>query len=157
MQIDDGRCGAVPFLYYLGFIGVLATGFVVSAFLRGAETPTVAAVGRVNSDAAPLQKLQREIAIRRGVVSPEQEEHVELTVYPGAEQTETAAVTPARTAISETKAEQVKADSAPAVDVQPKQAAPARRTRPKEAAKCAPGECETKQARSVWTASDRLP
>lgn len=149
--------GAVPFLYYLGFIGVLATGFVVSAFFRGGETPTVAAVGRANSETAPIQKLQREIAIRRGVVPPEQEEHVEVKISPGAEQTETAAVTPARPVIIEAKAQEAKADSATPVDVQPKPAAPVKRTRQKEPAKCAPGECEAKQARSVWSASDRLP
>jgi hypothetical protein len=148
--------GAVPFLYYFGFVAVLVTGFVASAFLRGAETPTVAAVGRANSDTTPLEKLQREIAIRRGVIPPEQEEHVEVTIPPIAVQTETAAVTPAKPATSEIK-DEAKADNVTPVDVQPKQAAPVKRTRQKEGAKCAPGECEGKQARSVWGAADRLP
>ena len=146
----------MPFLYYFGFVAVLVTGFVASAFLRGGETPTVAAVGRANSETAPLEKLQREIAIRRGVIPPEQEEHIEVKITPIAVQTETAAVTPAKPATSDIK-EEAKADSATPVDVQPKQAAPVKRTRQKEAAKCASGECDAKQARSVWSASDRLP
>lgn len=146
----------MPFLYYLGFIGVLATGFVVSAFLRGAETPTVAAVGRAKSETAPLQKLHREIAIRRGAVPPEQEEHVEVKVYPGAEQTETAAVTPARTATGETKVEAVKATTEPAV-IQPKPVTSVKQMPRKDTAKCGPSGCVAKQARSVWNDADRLP
>lgn len=146
----------MPFLYYFGFVAVLATGFVASAFLRGGETPTVAAVGRANSDTTPLQKLQREIVIRRGGIPPEQDEPVEVKIMPIAVQTETATVTPAKPAISEIK-EEVKVDSATPVDVQPNQAAPVKRTRHKEAAKCAPGECQGKQPRSVWTAADRQP
>jgi hypothetical protein len=148
--------GAVPFLYYFGFVAVLVTGFVASSFLRGGETPTVAAVGRANSETTPLEKLQREIVIRRGGIPPEQEEHVEVKITPLAVPTETATVTPAKPAISEIK-EEMKVDSATPVDVQPKQAAPVKRTRQKEVAKCAPGECEGKQARSVWKAADSLP
>jgi hypothetical protein len=148
--------GAVPFLYYFGFVAVLVTGFVASSFLRGGETPTVAAVGRANSETTPLEKLQREIVIRRGGIPPEQEEHVEVKIMPIAVPTETATVTPAKPAISEIK-EEMKVDSATPVDVQPKQAAPVKRTRQKEVAKCAPGECEGKQARSVWKAADSLP
>jgi hypothetical protein len=148
--------GAVPFLYYFGFVAVLVTGFVASAFFRGAETPTVAAVGRANSETAPLEKLQREIAIRRGVIPPEQEEHVEVKITPMAVQTETAAVTPARAATSEIK-EEAKADSAEAAAVQAKPAARAKQMPRKETAKCGPGGCGAQQVRSVWSDADRLP
>jgi hypothetical protein len=148
--------GAVPFLYYFGFVAVLVTGFVASAFLRGAETPTVAAVGRANSETAPLEKLQREIAIRRGVIPPEQEEHVEVKIAPMAVQTETAAVTPARPATSEIK-EEAKADSPEAAAVQAKPAARVKQMARKETAKCGPGGCGAQQVRSVWSDADRLP
>ena len=149
--------GAVPFLYYLGFIGVLATGFVVSAFIRGGETPTVAAVGRANSETAPIQKLQREIAIRRGAIPPEQEEHIEIKISPIADQTETAAVTPARPVISEIKAEEPKADKAQPAAVQPKPATSAKHAPRKDTAKCGSAGCGAKEARTVWSDADRLP
>jgi hypothetical protein len=137
---------------------MLVTGSVASAFLRGGETPTVAAVGRANSDTRPLEKLQREIAIRRGVIPPEQEEHIEVKISPIAPvavQTETATVTVERPVVSEARAEEVQADSAPPTSVQ--QATPAKRTRKKEAEKCGPGGCGAKQARSVWGNADRMP
>jgi hypothetical protein len=149
----------VPFLYYFGFVAMLVTGSVASAFLRGGETPTVAAVGRANSDTRPLEKLQREIAIRRGVIPPEQEEHIEVKISPIAPvavQTETATVTVERPVAGEARAEEVQADSAPPTLVQ--QATPAKRTRKKEEAeKCGPGGCGAKQARSVWGNADRMP
>ena len=146
----------MPFLYYFGFVAVLVTGFVASSFLRGGETLTVAAVGRANSDTTPLEKLQREIVIRRGGIPPEQEEHVEVKITPIAVPTETAAVTPAKPATSEIK-EEAKADSAAVSAVQPKSAARVKQMPRKETANCGPGGCGATQARSIWSDTDRLP
>ncbi len=148
----------MPFLYYFGFIAVLVTGFVASAFLRGGETPTIAAVGRANSDTRPLEKLQREIAIRRGVIPPEQEEHIEVKISPIAPvavQTETATVSMERPVVGEAKGEEAIADGALPASVQ--QASPVKRTRKKEAEKCGAGGCGAKQARSVWSNADQVP
>jgi hypothetical protein len=148
----------VPFLYYLVFLGVLATGFVTSAFLHRGDTPTVAAVGRVTTDTTPLEKLQREISIRRGVIPPQQEEHIEVKISPTAPiSMETATVTPEQTVTGEIRAGEANSDTAQPAAAQPEHAPPAKRTRHKEADKCGPGGCGAKQARSVWTGGDQSP
>ncbi|MFM9850662.1 MAG: hypothetical protein ACKVP3_26485 [Hyphomicrobiaceae bacterium] len=150
----------MPFLYYLVFLGVLATGFVANAFLHGGDAPTVAAVGRVTTDTTPLEKLQREISIRRGVIPPQQEEHIDVKVSPIVPitvQMETATVVPERTLTGETRAADANSDNAQPVVAQPEQAAPVKRTRHKEADKCGPGGCGAKQARSTWSGGDTSP
>lgn len=150
----------MPFLYYLVFFGVLATGFVANAFLHGGDAPTVAAVGRVTTDTTPLEKLQREISIRRGVIPPQQEEHIDVKVSPIAPitvQTETATVAPEKLVSASTHTDGVGTESAGEVGTEPKSAAPVKRGRRKEASKCGPGGCGAKEVRSVWSNADQVP
>lgn len=151
----------MPFLYYLVFLAVLASGFVANAFLHGDKAPTVAAVGRVTTETTPLEKLQREISIRRGVIPPPQEEHVETSISPTGQvpaQTETAAVTTGRDVAGESRVvEDANSASAQATTAEPKLATPVKPVRTKQAAKCGAGGCGATQAHSVWSAADRAP
>lgn len=151
----------MPFLYYLVFLAVLASGFVANAFLHGGKAPTVAAVGRVTTETTPLEKLQREISIRRGVIPPPQEEHAETSISPAGPipaQTETAAVTTGRVVAGESSVvEDANSGSAQFTTVQPELATPVKPVRAKQAAKCGAGGCGATQARSVWSDADRTP
>jgi hypothetical protein len=150
----------VPFLYYLVFLVMLVTGFVANAFLREGDTQSVAAVGRVTTDTTPLEKLQREISIRRGVIPPQQEEHIDAKISPAAPiavQTEAAAAVPEKLVSNSARADEVSTESSGVVGIAPEPVAPAKRARRKEASKCGPGGCEAKPARSVWSNTDQLP
>jgi len=150
----------VPFLYYLVFLVMLATGFVANAFLRGGDAQSVAAIGRTTTDSTPLEKLQREISIRRGVIPPQQEEHVEVKISPAAPisvQTETATAVPARLLSTGARTDDASAESSGAVSAEPEPAAGTKRARHKETSKCGPGGCGAKQARSGWSGADQSP
>lgn len=150
----------MPFLYYLVFLVMLVTGFVANAFLRGGDTQSVAAVGRTTTESTPIEKLQREISIRRGVIPPQQEEHIDAKISPTAPiavQTEVAAAVPERLVSNSARADGVSTESSGVVGIESEPAAPVKRARRKETSKCGPGGCAAKQERSVWSVADQAP